>query len=43
MTHPAAILFELLFSGAALAFAGWQWLSVKRDRDENVGPADPDG
>jgi hypothetical protein len=42
MSQPFAILFELLFSGAALAFGVWQLISVRRSirADEDAEPGD---
>lgn len=42
MGQPFAILFELLFSGAALAFGVWQLISVRRAirTDERANRAD---
>ncbi|WP_156092756.1 hypothetical protein [Rhodovibrio salinarum] len=38
MTSIYGILFELLFSGAALAFGIWQVISVRRAQREDVDP-----
>jgi hypothetical protein len=36
MSSTFGILFELLFSGAALAFGAWQLISVRRAQKEDA-------
>lgn len=37
MSSTIGIVFELLFSGAALAFGVWQLISVRRAQREDAG------
>lgn len=43
MSSSFGILFELLFSGAALAFGAWQLISVRRAQREDARREDSGG
>lgn len=43
MSFSFGILFELLFSGAALAFGVWQLISVRRAQREDARREDSGG
>jgi hypothetical protein len=43
MSSTLGILFELLFSGAALAFGIWQLVSVRRAQREDRASGTDDG